>query len=180
MSTSKNKSLLDIGMHQIARQGWVKFSMASLAEEAGVALATVHLQFPSKYALLDKFIDQVDQMMLEDMDAFDQEESKKDRLFSVVMTRFDALEDYKGAIRSLHRDGWKDPLLLLHLAPKAANSMLWMLQAAGYETNDFMGIVRVKVFGALLLAITSEWLRDQSEDLAKTMAAADKYLQRMI
>jgi hypothetical protein len=52
-----------------------------------------------------------------------------------------------------------------------------MLEAAGISTVGLGGIVAVKLTVAAYLATSRVWLRDDSPDLAPTMAALDRRLR---
>jgi len=56
--------------------------------------------------------------------------------------------------------------------------MRWMLEAADIGTTGFVGTLRVKGSGVVYAATANVWLKDDSEDMAKTMAALDKNLAR--
>jgi hypothetical protein len=57
-------------------------------------------------------------------------------------------------------------------------SLAWMLEAAGIGTGGWAGACRVKGLAVLYAATFGAWLRDETEDMGKTMAALDKNLGR--
>jgi hypothetical protein len=56
--------------------------------------------------------------------------------------------------------------------------MSWMLEAAGLSTAGLRGRLRVRALAVLYLSVLRVFLRDDSEDLAKTMAALDRRLRQ--
>jgi ubiquinone biosynthesis protein COQ9 len=52
-----------------------------------------------------------------------------------------------------------------------------MLEAADISTDGITGVVAVKLTAAAYLAAFRAWLRDDSPDLAPTMAALDRRLR---
>ena len=102
----------------------------------------------------------------------------RDRLFDLLMRRFDALKPHRGAIAALWRELPRDPLAGAPLAPALARSMAWMLEAAGAPPRRPFGPVRVKLLAGIHLSVMRVWLQDDSEDLGRTMASLDRALKR--
>ena len=58
-------------------------------------------------------------------------------------------------------------------------SMAAMLETARISSSGVKGLVRTKGLAAIYLATLRVWLRDESPDMAKTMASLDGYLRRV-
>ena len=69
------------------------------------------------------------------------------------------------------------PHALLTFARRFWGPVAWMLEAAGISTASLAGIVAVKLTAAAYLATLRGWLRDDTPDLAPTMAALDRRLR---
>ena len=80
-------------------------------------------------------------------------------------------------IEVLGRELPTDPLAALAAGAGLLRSMAWMLQAAGIAADGLGGAVAVKLTAAAYMATIREWLRDDSVDLAPTMAALDRRLR---
>jgi hypothetical protein len=93
------------------------------------------------------------------------------------MRRFDALTPYRAAIEVLGRELPADPLAALAAGAGLLRSMRWMLEAAGISGEGIGGMVAVKLTAAAYLATARVWVRDESPDLAPTMAALDRRLR---
>ena len=52
-------------------------------------------------------------------------------------------------------------------------SMSLMLESAGISSTGLIGLLRTKALAAIYLATMRDWLRDDTTDKAKTMAALD-------
>ena len=55
---------------------------------------------------------------------------------------------------------------------------MWMLEAAGADTNGISGGIKVAGLTGIYLKVLCVWAEDESPDLPKTMAALDQALGR--
>jgi len=168
--------IIDAALDLAAIEGWSGLGMARIASAAGLALADVHALFPSKACLLDAFIRRVDARVLAAGPA-DADEAARDRLFEVLMRRFDVLAPRKAAVAAILRD-IVDPTVGLVGLPALARSMAWTLEAAGLSAAGLGGLVRAQGLMVVYANAMRVWLRDDTADMAKTMAALDKGLRR--
>jgi hypothetical protein len=74
----------------------------------------------------------------------------------------------------------RDPGLALLLALATLGSMAWLLEAAGVPAWGLRGSLRTQGMLAVWGTTLRTWERDASEDLAATMAALDKALDRAV
>lgn len=168
--------IIDAALDLAAIEGWSGLPMARIAEASGLTLAGLHAAFPSKACLLDAFIRRVDAQVLAAGPA-DADDAARDRLFEVLMRRFDALAPRKAAVAAILRD-IVDPTVGLVGLPAVARSMAWTLEAAGLSSAGLGGLVRVQGLMLVYADAVRVWLRDDTADMAKTMAALDKGLRR--
>jgi AcrR family transcriptional regulator len=167
--------LLDAALSLAARQGWRRTGLAEIAAEAGLSLAEAHAACASKLGLLALFHRRIDQAALAG-GAATTDEPPRDRLFDVLMRRFEALQPHRAALKAILRDSRGDPAALLGL-PMLANSMTWMLEAAGVG-GGWRGRLHAQLLTALYISVLRIFLDDESADLATTMAALDSRLRR--
>lgn len=178
--TDVRRHIIETALTLAATGGWRDLSLADIAEAARLPLSQVYPVFPSKGAILAGFERQLDAQVLAEEEAPDLEEARaRDRLFDVLMRRFDALAPYKEGVAALLHDLTRQPLTAACAWPGLARSMALMLEAAGLSSDGLRGAARTKGLAVLYLATLRVWLRDDSPDLAKTMAALDGYLRRI-
>ena len=159
--------------------------MAAVAAEAGLPILTLYRAFPSKPAILCGFSRRIDEAVLANsfdggapgQAAAEEDERPRDRVFDLLMRRFDALQPYREALEVLGRELPTDPAAALGAGVGLLRSIGWTLEAAGISTTGLGGIVAVKLTAAAYLATLRVWLRDDSPDLAPTMAALDRRLR---
>lgn len=168
---------MDAALARAAAGGWRSASFAAVAADADVSLVDAYTAFPTRLDLLAGLLARTDRRVLEGGPA-DPEDSPRDRLFDIVMRRFDALASVRDGVVAIIQAMPGDPLMAMQLAPSFAASMAWMLEAAGLATTGVAGSLRVKGLAVVYLATLRTWLDDDSIDMAKTMAALDRNLQR--
>ena len=161
-----------------AERGWRDLTLAEISAGSGVTLPQLYRHFPSKSAILDGFARLVDESMLADGPA-DSADTPRDRLFDLLMRRFDVLQAHRGGLTAISREMRRDPIgSLMHL-PQLERSMRWTLEAAGLDTGGILGLARVRVLGLLYLSVVRVWLRDDTTDMARTMKALDSRLGQL-
>ncbi len=161
-----------------AIQGWRDTTLSDIAAAAKLTLAEVHGHYRSKTAILAAFMRQIDAAVLDGDDPELAGQPAPDRLFDVLMRRFDALNAHKAGVRAIIGDSLGDPCALLSGACALERSMTWMLAAARIGSSGLGGSLRVKGLAAIYLAVMRVWLADDSDDMAATMAALDKRLRQ--
>jgi AcrR family transcriptional regulator len=167
-----------------ARKKWSDVTLLDIAQAGRVSLSELREQFASKNAIIAGLVRTVDDEVLkqaakrgEEQRAgrpAEEEQQPRDRLFDVIMTRFDVLGPYKAALKSIYASGPAD----FSLAQPFLSSQHWMLQAAGIGTDGPTGGLRVAGLGLVYASVFRTWLDDDDPGLARTMAALDRRLRR--
>lgn len=177
------KHLIETALALAAERGWRDLALAEIAEVAKVPLIKAYQTYPSKQAILQAFSRRLDAEVLADeslVREWDEgETSARDRLFDVMMRRYDALRPYRTALGNILLDQAYDPLSAACGAVQLLRSMAAMLEAARISSSGVAGALRAKGLMAIYLATLRVWLRDDSADMAKTMATLDGYLRRV-
>lgn len=173
------KHLVATALRLAAERGWRDLSLSEIAAEAGLAMAQVYPVYRSKAEILDGLGRQVDEAVVAGLDGERGEESARDRIFDVLMCRFDALRPYREGLARVILDQGREPLGLVRGGAALRRSMGLMLELAGLSSDGLRGALRVKGLMAIYLAALRVWLRDDSADMAKTMASLDGYLRRV-
>jgi AcrR family transcriptional regulator len=160
-----------------ATSGWSTLTMADIARHAGISLLDAFEALPDKLHLIDALMTEVDRDMLA-AGAADPTESARDRLFDVIMRRFDALAPYRHGVARLVGDLPRDPAMLAVMVPHLLRSMAWVQEAAGLPSSGPFGRLRVPALAAIYLSAFRVWLEDDTTDMARTMAVLDRGLRR--
>src|ERR1700730_2146912 len=170
--------ILDAALTLAEREGWRKASLGAIAVEAQVPLHELYGEFRSRAAILGGLMARTDAQVLAETPAAESDESVRDRLFGVLMRRFDALKSHRAALKVIARGLASDPPTALCGAPAFLRSMTWMLEAAGLSSAGIRGRLRVRALALLYLCVLRVFVDDDSDDLAKTMAALDRRLRQ--
>ena len=171
-----SQHVIDTALNLAAEKGWRDLALADIAQAAGMSLAELYGLHPSKQAILDAYRRGIDREVLAETEL--PEGSAKDRLFDVLMRRFDKLEPHKAGLVRIGEDSARDPLAVLCGLGRLEHSMAAMLEAAGISAGGLRGIVRTKGLSAVYLSALRAWFKDDTEDKSKTMVALDKALGR--
>jgi AcrR family transcriptional regulator len=171
--------IIDAALAQIPIAGWRRLSLASIAAASRLPILRVYRNFPSKQAILCGFLGRIDEAVLADPPPAEEGEHPRDRLFDLIMRRFDAFRPYRPALEVLRRELPFDPPSMLVTGGALLRSIRWMHEAAGIPTGGVRGAIAVKLTVAAYLATARVWHRDDSPDLGQTMAALDARLRRV-
>jgi ubiquinone biosynthesis protein COQ9 len=173
--TDFDTALVTTAFRLAGEDGWHRVNAAAAARAAGLPVAEARVRFPSRASILLRFGSMADQEALRDVPS---DGSERDRLFDLLMRRFDFLQAHRAGVRALLRSLPTDPLTAMLLAVANARSMRWMLQAAGIDATGPRGDIQAHGLLAVWVWAVRAWDKDESEDLSGTMAAVDTGLQR--
>ncbi len=176
-AASDHDRILDAALRLIGEQGWRHLSMTAIAAEARLPLVRLYREFRSRPAILCGFSRRIDEAVLATPVEAETGERPRDRVFDLLMRRFDALQPYRAALEVLGRELPTDPPAALAAGAGVLRSVGWMLEAAGVSTQGLGGAVALKLTAGVYLTTLRLWLRDDTPDLAPTMAALDRRLR---
>ncbi|MBL8630000.1 MAG: hypothetical protein JNM81_10255 [Rhodospirillaceae bacterium] len=168
--------ILTAAMEEAAAADWARVSFQVIATRSGLKLGEVLLHTPTKAHILARFADAVDHIALADVDALDDSQTVKDRLFDLLMRRFDALQKYRAGVLSLMKGLARDPFEAAMVMARLSRSMATTLAAAGVSLHGLSGVAQSEGLKLAYLSALRAWRDDDSADMAKTMAALDKAL----
>ena len=167
----------------LEERNWSKINLSDIARQAEVPLYEVQGLFLNKGEILTGFFRAVDAAVLkrvhaEEGDWSESDASAHDRLFDILMMRFEVLQDYKPSLRNLvngfaQADGILDISLSSFL-----NSQIWLLEASNINSNSFMGRLKTVGISGVYLKAFRAWLRDDDPEMSKTMAVVDTELKQ--
>jgi len=170
--------LVDAALALAGESGWRRLTMSAIADRAGVSLNEALQVHGSRNDVLRAMGYQVDAAMLEEALGFTEVDSPRDRLFDMLMRRYEALTPFRPGLAAIIRELPADPGTFVVSMQGVFHSMGLALEAAGLPADGFGGLATRKGLAAVYLTTMRTWVKDDTEDMATTMAALDKALDR--
>jgi hypothetical protein len=127
---------------------------------------------------LDCVEEAFDRAIGEDMDQLDPGQSVRDRLFELIMRRFEAMEPHRVSVLAMEQGADRDPVLMAGAHQRHVRCARWVLALAGLEADGMTGNARAQGLGVIIGQARAAWRGDDAGDFAKTMASLDKNLRR--
>ena len=172
--TTQRDRIIAATLRLAETRNWRDITLNDIAEEANIPLSDLADDFSSKSAILLAFVRAVDKAILDGAPKPEEGQDPRDRVFEVVMNRFDLLKPYKNALKRIMWSRPIEPKLLR----KLLSSQHWMLEAAGVSSEGPLGLVKVGGLAGVYSRVFRIWLSDDDPGLGRTMAALDKRLRR--
>jgi AcrR family transcriptional regulator len=174
--TDPEEKIVNAAMKLAAERGWQALTLADIARTAKLKLSEMPARFSSKTAILAAYAKRIDARVLDEAAAEDTTgESARDRLFDVLMMRFDAMAGEKKALGRIAQDMKREPLSSAALVRPMLQSMSWMLEASGIDSSGIRGALRARGLALIWASAFNTWL-DDDDDQSKTMAVLDRRL----
>ncbi len=170
------RDAIDVALSLAAEKGWRDLALGDIAAGAGLSLAEFYALYPSKQAILAAHARGIDIAVL--AEAEKPEGPATERFVDLLMRRLDKLDPTKAGLPRIAEDTARDPLAMACSLARLERSMAAMLEAAGISAAGLPGLLRTKGLVAVYLHGLRAWLRDDSPDKARTMAALDRALSR--
>ena len=175
---SGKDAIIEALMELAGERSWDDISITDIATRANLSLADFRDAYPSKGAVLAGFSRKIDRIVLDGTTDDLMGEPAKERLFDVLMRRLDALAPYKHGVEGISEWVSRAPLAAMAINRLELNSMRFMLEAAGIESEGPIGGVKLQGLVIVWGRVLGAWFRDDDAGLAPTMAMLDKELTR--
>ena len=175
---SPKDAIIEALMELAGERVWEDLPISDIATRANLSLADFRDAFPSKGAVLAGFSRKIDRKVLDGTTDDLTGEPAKERLFDVLMRRLDALAPYKLGLEGVSEWLARAPLAAAAINRLELNSMRFMLEAAGIDSEGPVGAVKLQGLVVVWSRVLRTWFRDDDPGLAQTMSQLDKELTR--
>jgi AcrR family transcriptional regulator len=175
-SADARTRIVDALMRLAAERKFEDIAIRDICAAADVTLADFRDAFPSKGAALAGFSKRIDRAVLSHGAAELATEAPRERLFDVLMRRLDAMAPYRDGLREIAAWLRRDPTAALAMHRVSINSMRFMLEAAGIDSDGAAGALKLQGLAFAWARVVAIWLEDSEPALSRTMAALDREL----
>ena len=175
-SADPRARIIDALMGLAAERAFEDIAIRDICAAADVTLADFRDAFPSKGAVLGGFSKRIDRAVLSHGAAELATEAPRERLFDVLMRRLDAMAPYRDGLREIAAWLRRDPAAALAMNRGSVNSMRFMLEAAGIDSDGAAGALKLQGLTFAWARVLAIWLEDSEPGLSRTMAALDREL----
>ncbi|MGE0828315.1 MAG: TetR family transcriptional regulator [Hyphomonadaceae bacterium] len=174
LDTETREALAKAALAVAAQKPWREATLADLAGAAGRPIADF---YPAAMADAVECAEEgFDRAMAEGEIA--PNASVRDRLFDLIMRRFEAMEPHRAAVLAMEAGQDRDPVAMGAAHQRHVRAARWALTLAGLEADGMSGNARAQGLGVIIGQARAAWRGDADGDFAKTMASLDKNLRR--
>ena len=166
----------------VEKYNWDEITLSKIADEAGVTVSRISKMFRSKNAILNAYNEKIDDLMLKNITQSKEpsQEQGRDFLFDILMSRFDLINPDRVAITKIIRQvAVQKPLTSLLGLIAVKNTMRLVLKSIDNNRAGMAEGLRLRVLVLIYMKTMLVWIRDDSKDLTKTMAALDQSLAKV-
>ena len=158
-----------------AEDPWAELTLADIATEAGLELSEFH-------GVADKgdIANAVEPMLDKAMsgEPVDMDAPPRERLFDVIMLRFEEMEKHRIGLLSLRHWRERNPAQLAKLGKARLETARWALACAGLDGQGDLPVgLRAAGLAWTLSGSERAWRKEDSADFSRTMAELDKQLR---
>jgi hypothetical protein len=167
--------LADAALKIAADKPWREVRLFDLAAAAG---APVDAFYPATLGdALDCVEERFDRAVGAGLTGAEDSQGLRDRLFDLLMMRFEAMEPHRAALLSMEPPR-TDPVAAAAQHHRHVRLAHWVLALAGVDGEGVTGKARAQGLAVIFAQARAAWRQDHAGDFARTMAALDKALRR--
>jgi AcrR family transcriptional regulator len=171
------KKICEAVLKLATRQAWGSLTLGQIAKATKIPVSQLKKLFADTNALLPALVDYISLQTASSVGTPDLSAAAHDRLFEVMMARFDVLQLHRKAILNIIAETKRNPSLVRHLLPAQSEAMQLMLSLAGFQSAGPKQSLAITGLLVIYGVVLWSWEKDESADMSKTMARLDRYLR---
>ncbi|MGE0046600.1 MAG: hypothetical protein AB7T08_12660, partial [Hyphomonadaceae bacterium] len=146
------KAILDVG----AAKPWREITLVDLAKAAKRPVSDF---YPATLADAAECAEEAFDRAMAEGD-LDPASSVRDRLFDLIMRRFEAMEPHRAALKAMEARNDADPVLMAAAHQRHVRAARWALTLAGLEADGMSGNARAQGLGVIIGQARAAWRGD--------------------
>lgn len=165
---------LDAALTLAATRPWSDIALQDIAREAEVSLNDFYGHI-DKNTLVHELEAWADKAM--SADTPEAGETPRERLFDVIMHRFEKMEAHRAGVLSMLKGRGASPDQIASRLAARRRTSKWALAAAGLDIGDTLTLAAQRLGLIQIISQTERaWRHDENGDFARTMATLDAEL----
>jgi len=152
--------------------------LAMIAKDSGVSVDEVTTLYCSLEDIIWDIIARLDAEALS-TEEFSDEDSTHDKLFDLLMKRFETLQTHKEVLQNLMAPINGKDMGTLYVNTAIVRSMGWTLETAGVGTSGLNGEAKKRALAWIFGTALEAFLSEDDAGLPKTMMALDRGLSKI-
>ncbi len=170
------KKIAESVLSYLDNNSWSSLKIYEIIKKAKINKRQGINLIKSKKDILFLLNDYFDNKTLSDLKI--EEISNQEKIFEILITRFEIYNEHRKAIKKLSNYILNKPDLVFIIFPLLLNSLSSVLEFSNISSDGIMGKIKVEGLFIIFLLTFLVWKKDESRDLNKTMAALDNYLRK--
>lgn len=176
LDSAVRRDLARAALTLAASMPWREVTLLKLADAANRPISDFY--GASLGEAVDCVEEAFDRAIGDNLEALDPAQSVRDRLFELIMRRFEAMEPHRAAVLAMELGADRDPTLMAAAHQRHVRCARWVLALSGLEADGMTGQARAQGLGVIIGQARMAWRGDDAGDFNKTMASLDKNLRR--
>lgn len=176
LDSAVRRDLARAALTLAAAAPWREVTLLKLADAAARPISDFY--GASLGEAVDCVEEAFDRAIGDNLEALDPGQSVRDRLFELIMRRFEAMEPHRAAVLAMEVGADRDPTLMAAAHQRHVRCARWVLALSGLEADGMTGQARAQGLGVIIGQARMAWRSDDAGDFNRTMASLDKNLRR--
>ncbi|MEZ0226563.1 MAG: hypothetical protein ACAH83_18545 [Alphaproteobacteria bacterium] len=170
----QTKLIAEAALSLAGKTGWDRLTFKDIAKKAKVSIKDVEAQFSDTWDILKWVLKRLES---DTRDGVERHLGRdwRDNLAEILMTRFELAQAHRDAFASLGKSFARHPEAAPRFVRGFYKTLDGMLRLSGVS-KKLCQPVCVAALGAVYLSLVDVWMKDETPDLSKTMAAIDRRL----
>lgn len=173
------KQIVETFFDLLMKKGWAALTIEDVAQELYLPVSEITPLLPSKeraFHVLAQYIENqvFDQLSIEEIRDY----SEKERAMEVILTKLECMTLFKPFLKYLRENFLSHTEMSLPFAMAELSSLERILSHYQFHQSSLLSELKRKGLFGIYLLILDTWIRDETPDLAPTLAKLDHLLSK--